>query len=83
MALMDWFFFLLSLTRSALRMACVAGSPPERPVQYAAGKSAPKHPGKAVMAGGLSGMIEILVTFPTEFVKTQLQVCFAPSFSRE
>jgi solute carrier family 25 citrate transporter 1 len=46
----------------------------EKTVQYAAGKAAPKHPGKAVLAGGLSGMIEILVTFPTEYVKTQLQL---------
>jgi hypothetical protein len=29
--------------------------------QFAAGKTAPKHPGKAIMAGGLSGMMFVLV----------------------
>ncbi|KJE89683.1 hypothetical protein CAOG_08477 [Capsaspora owczarzaki ATCC 30864] len=33
-----------------------------------------KTPGKAILAGGISGGIEILITFPTEFVKTQLQL---------
>ena len=27
-----------------------------------------------MLAGGLSGAIEIMITFPTEFVKTQLQL---------
>ncbi|XP_043856585.1 tricarboxylate transport protein, mitochondrial-like [Dromiciops gliroides] len=30
--------------------------------------------GKAILAGGLAGGIEICITFPTEYVKTQLQV---------
>ncbi len=32
------------------------------------------HPAKAIMAGGIAGGIEICVTFPTEYVKTQLQL---------
>ncbi|XP_019622781.1 PREDICTED: tricarboxylate transport protein, mitochondrial-like isoform X1 [Branchiostoma belcheri] len=32
------------------------------------------HPGKAIIAGGLAGGIEICITFPTEYVKTQLQL---------
>jgi len=31
-------------------------------------------PVKAFIAGGVSGLLEILITFPTEFVKTQLQL---------
>lgn len=46
----------------------------EHRVLFAGKKKAPKHPGKAVLAGGLSGAIEIIITFPTEFVKTQLQL---------
>jgi len=33
-----------------------------------------KSPGKAIIAGGISGGLEILITYPTEFVKTQLQL---------
>eukprot|EP01120_Amphizonella_sp_Union-15-10_P000564 TRINITY_DN105_c0_g1_i1.p1 TRINITY_DN105_c0_g1~~TRINITY_DN105_c0_g1_i1.p1 ORF type:complete len:326 (-),score=37.06 TRINITY_DN105_c0_g1_i1:104-1081(-) len=33
-----------------------------------------KHPGKAIIAGGISGGIEICITYPTEYVKTQLQL---------
>ena len=33
-----------------------------------------RHPGKAILAGGLAGGIEIMITFPTEYVKTQLQL---------
>eukprot|EP01108_Squamamoeba_japonica_P006610 TRINITY_DN5400_c0_g1_i1.p1 TRINITY_DN5400_c0_g1~~TRINITY_DN5400_c0_g1_i1.p1 ORF type:complete len:319 (+),score=95.38 TRINITY_DN5400_c0_g1_i1:63-1019(+) len=33
-----------------------------------------KHPGKAILAGGIAGGIEICITYPTEFVKTQLQL---------
>uniref|UniRef100_A0A8C4QB09 Slc25a1 solute carrier family 25 member 1b n=1 Tax=Eptatretus burgeri TaxID=7764 RepID=A0A8C4QB09_EPTBU len=33
-----------------------------------------KHPGKAILAGGIAGGIEICITFPTEYVKTQLQL---------
>uniref|UniRef100_A0A8C5DC14 Tricarboxylate transport protein, mitochondrial-like n=1 Tax=Gouania willdenowi TaxID=441366 RepID=A0A8C5DC14_GOUWI len=32
------------------------------------------HPGKAIFAGGIAGGIEICITFPTEYVKTQLQL---------
>ncbi|XP_065176837.1 tricarboxylate transport protein, mitochondrial-like [Sycon ciliatum] len=31
-------------------------------------------PGKAILAGGIAGGIEIMITFPTEYVKTQLQI---------
>eukprot|EP00126_Sphaerothecum_destruens_P011431 Sdes_comp20912_c1_seq5m18192 len=33
-----------------------------------------KNPAKAVFAGGLAGGCEILITYPTEYVKTQLQL---------
>ncbi|KAM7139851.1 tricarboxylate transport protein, mitochondrial-like isoform 1-T1 [Macrochelys suwanniensis] len=32
------------------------------------------HPGKAILAGGIAGGIEVCITFPTEYVKTQLQL---------
>lgn len=38
------------------------------------GAAKKKHPGKAVMAGGLAGGLEVMMTFPTEYVKTQLQL---------
>jgi len=31
-------------------------------------------PAKAIVAGGISGGIEIMITYPTEYVKTQLQL---------
>lgn len=34
----------------------------------------PKHQGKAILAGGLSGAFEICCTFPTEYVKTTMQL---------
>lgn len=34
----------------------------------------PKHKGKAVLAGGLAGAFEICCTFPTEYVKTTMQL---------
>lgn len=34
----------------------------------------PKDPIKAILAGGLAGGIEICITFPFEFVKTQMQL---------
>jgi solute carrier family 25 citrate transporter 1 len=34
----------------------------------------PKNPIKAILAGGLAGGIEISITFPFEYVKTQLQL---------
>ncbi|XP_012987212.2 tricarboxylate transport protein A, mitochondrial [Esox lucius] len=40
----------------------------------AAGGRKVTHPGKAILAGGLAGGIEICITFPTEYVKTQLQL---------
>lgn len=33
-----------------------------------------QHPGKAVLSGGISGGIEICLTYPTEYVKTQMQL---------
>jgi len=32
------------------------------------------HVGKSILAGGIAGGIEIMITYPTEFVKTQLQL---------
>lgn len=43
-------------------------------------KQKPRHPGKAILAGGISGAIEICITYPTEFVKTQIQL-YEKSFS--
>lgn len=40
----------------------------------ALGAARKKHPGKAIMAGGLAGGLEVCCTFPTEYVKTQLQL---------
>ncbi|XP_061417918.1 tricarboxylate transport protein, mitochondrial-like isoform X1 [Lethenteron reissneri] len=40
----------------------------------AAGGQKLTHPGKAILAGGIAGGIEICITFPTEYVKTQLQL---------
>ena len=37
----------------------------------------PKHPGKAIAAGGISGGIEICCTYPLEYTKTVAQVGFA------
>jgi solute carrier family 25 citrate transporter 1 len=34
----------------------------------------PKHPGKAIIAGGVSGAIEICCTYPIEFTKTVAQL---------
>ncbi|KAJ8338785.1 hypothetical protein SKAU_G00355710 [Synaphobranchus kaupii] len=49
------------------RPHCLAAAAP-------AGKAKLTHPGKAILAGGLAGGIEICITFPTEYVKTQLQL---------
>jgi solute carrier family 25 citrate transporter 1 len=62
----------LCLPGTAMDSPALAPRPPR--ILHGGGKATPKHPGKAVMAGGLSGMIEILITFPTEYVKTQLQL---------
>lgn len=40
----------------------------------ATGAARKKHPIKAVLAGGIAGGLEICCTFPTEYVKTQLQL---------
>ncbi|XP_031157088.1 tricarboxylate transport protein B, mitochondrial [Sander lucioperca] len=50
------------------RPQCLAAAAP------AAGKAKLTHPGKAILAGGIAGGIEICITFPTEYVKTQLQL---------
>ncbi|KAK1157510.1 tricarboxylate transport protein, mitochondrial-like [Acipenser oxyrinchus oxyrinchus] len=54
----------------------VPGLDPRRRVltAAAAGQGKVTHPGKAILAGGLAGGIEICITFPTEYVKTQLQL---------
>ncbi|XP_034048235.1 tricarboxylate transport protein B, mitochondrial [Thalassophryne amazonica] len=49
------------------RPECLAAAAP-------AGKAKLTHPGKAILAGGIAGGIEICITFPTEYVKTQLQL---------
>lgn len=36
--------------------------------------SRPVHPIKAILAGGVAGGIEICLTYPTEYVKTQIQL---------
>ncbi|XP_037115047.1 tricarboxylate transport protein B, mitochondrial [Syngnathus acus] len=46
---------------------CLAAAAP-------AGRSKLTHPGKAILAGGIAGGIEICITFPTEYVKTKLQL---------
>jgi len=38
------------------------------------GKRKSKHAWKNILAGGIAGGIEICITYPTEFVKTQLQL---------
>ncbi len=37
-------------------------------------KSKKKNPYKSIISGGLSGAIEICITMPTEYVKTQMQL---------
>ncbi|KAJ8380331.1 hypothetical protein SKAU_G00011090 [Synaphobranchus kaupii] len=49
------------------RPHCLAAAAP-------GGKAKLTHPGKAILAGGIAGGIEICITFPTEYVKTQLQL---------
>lgn len=34
----------------------------------------PKHKGKALLAGGISGVVEICITYPLEYVKTTRQL---------
>jgi len=33
-----------------------------------------RHAGKSVVAGGIAGGLEVLITYPTEYVKTQMQL---------
>ncbi|XP_077995801.1 tricarboxylate transport protein B, mitochondrial-like [Glandiceps talaboti] len=40
----------------------------------AAGATPPTHPLKGILAGGIAGGLEVCITFPTEYVKTQLQL---------
>jgi len=44
------------------------------PVASAPSERGKKNPLKAVLAGGIAGGIEICITYPTEYVKTQLQL---------
>ncbi|CAN9501348.1 unnamed protein product [Ophioblennius macclurei] len=68
---------------SAAVAAAGLGAVPEHQRTYAARRNLAAaavggrkitHPGKAILAGGLAGGIEICITFPTEYVKTQLQL---------
>lgn len=47
-----------------------------RPAAFAAAPmgNRSKNPLKAIVAGGLSGAVEAVISYPTEFVKTQLQL---------
>ncbi|XP_035495331.1 tricarboxylate transport protein B, mitochondrial [Scophthalmus maximus] len=54
-----------------VRPRCLAAAAAAAP---AAGKAKSVHPWKAILAGGIAGGIEICITFPTEYVKTQLQL---------
>uniref|UniRef100_UPI00398F13C2 tricarboxylate transport protein, mitochondrial-like n=1 Tax=Pristiophorus japonicus TaxID=55135 RepID=UPI00398F13C2 len=56
------------LARGRRALAAAAAAPP------AGGSGKLTHPAKAILAGGLAGGIEICITFPTEYVKTQLQL---------
>lgn len=58
----------LPSTQSSLLMSM------RKPACLATGTNKPKNPVKAVLAGGIAGGIEICITFPTEYVKTQLQL---------
>lgn len=40
----------------------------------------PKHKGKAVLAGGISGVVEICITYPLEYVKTTRQLSKVRAF---
>lgn len=60
-------------------VAAVAGSTPyhHRPWMARVGAAAPaseKKGLKGIVAGGITGGIEICITFPTEYIKTQLQL---------
>lgn len=53
-------------------------NPFQRPWMQGIGAAAAVQPGsialKGIIAGGITGGIEICITFPTEYVKTQLQL---------
>lgn len=36
--------------------------------------SAPRDPVRSIISGGITGAIEILITYPTEYVKTMMQL---------
>lgn len=60
--------FFLSINTS-----CIL-NPDRKFAASAGGKIQPKNPVKAILAGGIAGGIEVCVTFPSEYVKTQLQL---------
>lgn len=49
-------------------------NPAQNYAAAAGGKRKSKHAWKNILAGGVAGGIEICITYPTEFVKTQLQL---------
>ena len=50
------------------------GGGPPRGGAASSSKSSKAHPFRAFVTGGLSGALELLVMYPTEYVKTQLQL---------
>lgn len=57
--------------------SCVLDVRRARPVAFAplgGGSGKKRSPAKAVFAGGVAGMCEAVVSYPTEYVKTQLQL---------
>lgn len=60
----------------SLRFDQVHGMPRAAPMVVATAPTgpAPKHKGKAIMAGGIAGMVEICCTYPIEFTKTMQQL---------
>ncbi|XP_002734204.1 tricarboxylate transport protein, mitochondrial-like [Saccoglossus kowalevskii] len=46
----------------------------QRSLAVAAGATPPTHPLKGILAGGIAGGLEVCITFPTEYVKTQIQL---------
>jgi solute carrier family 25 citrate transporter 1 len=62
-------------------LKCTTANPPLLPTTMArhlaaasASGGKKRHPIKSILAGGISGGLEICMTFPTEYVKTQLQL---------
>mmetsp|Transcript_59104 Transcript_59104/g.163556 ORF Transcript_59104/g.163556 Transcript_59104/m.163556 type:complete len:341 (+) Transcript_59104:145-1167(+) len=60
--------------RPAIGPALAARLRPRPRLVATAPVNKPKHKGKAVLAGGLSGAIEICITYPIEYVKTRQQL---------